>query len=320
MVEEQLDEVPARPVCLDEPQVTLVFDFFAGIGGLSRALELARMKVDHLVVIERDPGCRRLNGVRWPGCDVFTDITKITKRDVERMMRSVPGLTGVLAGGGSPCQGLSKLSSQRKHLDDPRSQLFYKYSEILGWIAELAEEMGVWCIQMLENVLGDEADIKEMNEVLGVKPVLMCASGVSRVRRPRLYWSNVEVTDHPSFTRAHYELFDEVIFEEKVEPLEKVCDPGWMWLHEAVDESLRLPTFTRALPRRRPPPDPAGIHTCDEGTLQLWRQDEMKYPPYTYKEEFRFGRPGDLEGTRVASVSERERLMGFPTGVYSGTA
>ena len=41
----------------------LVFEFFAGIGGLglSRALELARQKVDHLVVTEKDPECRRLN-------------------------------------------------------------------------------------------------------------------------------------------------------------------------------------------------------------------------------------------------------------------
>ena len=126
MVEEKFDELPE--LNLNEPQVTLVFDFFAGIDGLSRALQLAKMHVDRLVVIEQDPSCRRLNSVRWPGCDVRCDINKVIKRDVERMMRSVPGLTGVIAGGGSPCQGLSKLSSQRLHLEDPRSKLFYKYS------------------------------------------------------------------------------------------------------------------------------------------------------------------------------------------------
>eukprot|EP00435_Cladocopium_sp_Y103_P035992 s493_g9.t1 len=314
LVEEEEDDIAMQPGSLDEKQVTLVFDCFAGIGGLSRALQLARIKVDRLVVIAQDPGCRRLNTVRWPGCDVWSDITKVTKKDVERMMRSVPGLTLVIAGGGSPCQGLSKLSSRRLHLADPRSQLFFKYSEVLGWIDEVAAEMKVTCVQMLENVLGDDEDVEEMSSELGTKPILCCSSGLSRVRRPRLYWSNVELEEHCSYSRAHYPLYDEVIFEEATEPLEKVADRGWHWPHGEVDEQLRLPTFTRAIPRRKPPPDPAGIRSCDEETLELWRKDEMKYPPYTYKEEYRFAQEGSMVGSRVASVSERERLMGFPTG------
>eukprot|EP00435_Cladocopium_sp_Y103_P065934 s1385_g28.t1 len=314
LVEEEEDDIAMQPGSLDEKQVTLVFDCFAGIGGLSRALQLARIKVDRLVIIEQDPGCRRLNTVRWPGCDVWSDITKVTKKDVERMMRSVPGLTLVIAGGGSPCQGLSKVSSRRLHLADPRSQLFFKYSEVLGWIDEVAAEMKVTCVQMLENVLGDDEDVQEMSSELGTKPILCCSSGLSRVRRPRLYWSNVELEEHCSYTRAHFPLYDEVIFEEATEPLEKVADKGWHWPHGEVDEQLRLPTFTRAIPRRKPPPDPAGIRSCDEETLEFWRKDEMKYPPYTYKEEYRFAPEGSMVGTRVASVSERERLMCFPTG------
>eukprot|EP00435_Cladocopium_sp_Y103_P048232 s510_g14.t1 len=312
--EEEADELPPAGVNLDEPQVTLVFDCFAGIGGLSRALQLARMKVDRLVIVEQDPACRRLNTVRWPGCDVWTDITKVTRKDVERVMRSVPGLTGVIAGGGSPCQGLWQLSSKRLHLEDPRSQLFFKYKEILGWVKEIAKEMKVWCIQMLENVLGDDQDVDEMSSNLGAKPVLACSSGLSRVRRPRLYWSNVVLEDHESYTRAHYDLFDEIIFEEEPEPMEKIPDEGWHWPYGEVDPELRLPTFTRAIPRRRPPPDPAGLSTCNSETVALWQADEMKYPPYTYREEFLFAKTGSSKGTRVASVGERERLMGFPTG------
>ena len=313
LVEEKADEMVDEEINLDEPQVTLVFDFFAGIGGLSRALEMAQMKVDRLVVIEQDPSCRRLNSVRWPGCDVWTDINRVTKKDVERMMRSVPGLTGVISGGGSPCQGLSMLSSQRLHLEDPRSKLFYKYSEILGWIDEVASEMKVWSIQLLENVLGDDKDIEEMSSVLGVRPILACASGLSRVRRPRLYWCNVRLEDHSSYSQSHFDLYDEIVFEEDPEPIEKVADEGWHWPHGEVDGQLKLPTFTRAIPRKRPPPDPAGLASCDKDTVKMWKEDRMKFPPYTYKEEYRFAPVGELDGTRVASVTERERLMGFPT-------
>ena len=301
-LEEGIEELTVNPETLDDPQVTLVFDFFAGIGGLSRALELARVKVDRLVVVEKDPECRRLNSVRWPGCDVWVDIGKVTKKEVERMMRSVPGLTGVVAGGGSPCQGLSKLSANRRHLEDPRSGLFYKYSEVLGWIEEIAEEMKVWCLLFLENVVGDDEDIQEMSQVLGSKPILVCSSNLSRVRRPRLYWANVTVEDHDSFTKAHYPLYDEVIFEEKPEPLEKIPDEGWHWPGGENDESLRLPTFTRAIPRRLPPAEPAGLSSCNQATVSRWQRDRMTYPPYTYKEEYLFAREGETEGERVAIV------------------
>ena len=75
-------------------------------------------------MIEKDPDCRHLNKTRWPGRDVVADIARVTKGDIEKYVRSVPGLTGVVAGGGSPCQGISKLNADRIHLQDPRSKLF----------------------------------------------------------------------------------------------------------------------------------------------------------------------------------------------------
>ena len=53
-LEEKQDDIPG-----EGPQSVLVLEFSAGIG--SRALELAGYKLDHLVVIENDPECRRLN-------------------------------------------------------------------------------------------------------------------------------------------------------------------------------------------------------------------------------------------------------------------
>eukprot|EP00435_Cladocopium_sp_Y103_P069147 s617_g32.t1 len=233
-IEEGWDEPPQESVEIDEPQVILVFDFFAGIGGLSRSLQLAGVEVAHLVVIESDPSCRRLNAVRWPGCEILTDIEKITKKQLEKIMRSVPGLTGVIAGGGSPCQGLSQLSANRKHLADPRSQLFYKLCAILGWIDELCNELQVWNIDFVENVVGDGE------------------------------------------------------FEEELEPLGPIADEGWTWPMGHKDSTSRLPTFTRAIPRKRPPAAPAGIASCSDETLMRWRTDSMKYPPYTYKDEYLF--------------------------------
>eukprot|EP00435_Cladocopium_sp_Y103_P045195 s780_g12.t3 len=260
----------------------------------------------------------RLNAVRWPGCELLGDINKVTKKEIEKIIRSVPGLTGVVAGGGSPCQGLSKLSAQRQHLEDPRSKLFYRLCEILGWIGEICEEMGVWVIQLVENVVGDDEDVKEMSEELGGRPLLACSSGLSRVRWPRLYWSNIELEDHESFTRGYHSLWDEVVFEEEVGPMEMIPEKGWCWPAGLGDEKAKLPTFTRAIPRTRPPVQPAGIGSCSPETLTLWKADKMKYPPYTYQPQFLFQCEKDEKKQRVAVANERERLMGYRTGYTLG--
>ena len=110
-----------------------------------------------LVVIEKDPDCRSLNKMRWPGCDVVADIARVTK-----------GLTGV---GGSPCQGILRLNADRVHLQDPRP----KFLEVLGWIEDVAREMRVWSVMMVENVVGDDEGTKEMSQQLGCRPLYVRA-------------------------------------------------------------------------------------------------------------------------------------------------
>eukprot|EP00438_Fugacium_kawagutii_P032030 Skav203167 [mRNA] locus=scaffold371:249779:253293:+ [translate_table: standard] len=312
-VEEALEEQPTESV-EDDPQKIVVIDCFAGILGLSRALELAGVKVHHLIVVESDPPCRHLHKVRWPGCDLWSDVSKVTRKDLEKALRKIPGITGVISGGGSPCQGLSRLSSQRQHLDDPRSKLFYDMVKIEEWLAEICQDMQIWYLNFVENVVADEADVAEMSRCLGVKPLKACSSHHSRVRRPRLFWANLKMLDHPSYTRWVSDQYDEVVFEGPTEPIELIADEGWRWKGGEADEELRLPTFTRAIPRKKPPPTPAGIAQCSESTLALWKKDEMKFPPYTYREEFLFHNkklPGQV---RVASATERERLMGYRAG------
>jgi len=162
----------------------------AGIGGLSRSLAMAGIKVASLVVVELDPDCRRLRRRRWPGCRVYNDIQKLEKKEIERVMRGTPNITGVIAGGGSPCQGLSLLSSLRKHLEDARSALFFDLAERLRWIQDLAVQMKIWSIRFCENVVGDPEDVERMSKELDMEPVMACASDVSRARRPRLYCSS----------------------------------------------------------------------------------------------------------------------------------
>ncbi len=309
-LEEGWDEIPRENMEFDNEQVILVIDFFAGIGGLSRALELARVPVAKLVIVEADADCRRLHRRRWPGVVERGDIKRVTKDDVRGWMKSVTGLTGVIAGGGSPCQGLSLLSSERRHFDDPRSALFFNLAEALGWVQDLACELQVWSVRFCENVVGDDQDVEKMSEALRMECLRVCSGDLSWVRRPRLYWSSAEMDDHPSFERQHGEVYDVLKFRGETEPLELVCSPGWSLPGAELDGSLRLPTFTRAIPRKKAPPQPAGIQQCDDQTLRRWKADHMKFPPYTYQPQYLFRHLED-ERVRVANAQERELLMGY---------
>ena len=306
-LEEGLEEVSEIPSHIDQKETIVVFDW------LSRSLELAKIKVASLIVIELDSDCRRLHRRRWPGCECISDIRSLTKEEMVRLVKRIPGVTGIIAGGGSPCQGLSRLSSRRERLADPRLALFFDLSDRLTWVQEIGVQLDIWTLRFCENVIGDPEDVETMSSSLGMVPAEVCASCISRVRRPRLYWSSAGLDDHPSYQREAGVACDKVIFEGPLEPLSLVLDEGWGWPSAELDDGAKLPTFTRAIPRQRPPPDPAGIKQCDETTLRRWRDDRMKFPPYTYLPQFLMRKKGD-GSVRVATANEREVLMGFQRG------
>ena len=100
-----------------------------------------------------------------------------------------------------------------------------------------------------------------------------------------------------------------VRIEGEKEPADVWVAPGWQWVSK--HNPVALPTFTRSIPRRRPPVAPAGISHTPEETKQRWREDSFRYPPYTYKPEYCLT---DEVSLRVCCASERETLMGFHQG------
>ena len=51
-------------------------------------------------------------------------------------------------------------------------------------------------------------------------------------------------------------------------------------------DDVRLPTFTRAIPRSRPPSGAPGLRRVDELTLERYSRDWRRFGPYTYQREF----------------------------------
>lgn len=67
----------------------------------------------------------------------------------------------------------------------------------------------------------------------------------------------------------------------------------------------------KSIPRKRPPPSPAGIRRCGEDTLARWTADGFRFPLYHYLPQYVIWR-GDK--WRLTNSSERELLLGYGFG------
>ena len=75
-----------------------------------------------------------------------------------------------------------------------------------------------------------------------------------------------------------------------------------------VDPSCPLPTFMKSIKMDRPPPVPAGLLRTPPDAQNRWADDDFRFPPYQYKEQF-LVTDGSL--LRYVNSGEREILMGF---------
>lgn len=290
----------------DEDANFVTIEWFAGIGGMSRSLERLGLRTHQAAICECDPNCLSILRGYLPGCEIWKDIRKVTRRDICMFYDRFPDARGVIQSGGSPCQGLSKLSSQRRHFEDERSGLFYELVRVMKIAKEEADRRRWWHRGFVENVVCDESDQKVFQQETGWDQWLICSGTLSHVRRPRFFWVSEEVTFQES---AFVEPAPGYRVAHLVGPKE---DPDWWvsegWVWNSAENPISLPTFTRSIPRARPPVHPAGIKSTPQDAKDRWVADSYRYPPYTYRWEYCMVKNGFA---RVACSSEREALMGF---------
>lgn len=239
---------------------------------------------------------------------VWKDITQVGLKEIRELLDQFPEVELVVQAGGSPCQGLSQLSSERQHFQDERSGLFFTLVRVMKLLAEECRLRSIRHFGFVENVVCDPEDQKVFRMETGWPQYLLCSGSLSRVRRPRFFWLSEEVDfsdvgcvePGPSYSTVH-------VVAPK-EPPGLWVSPGWQWLG---DENTSLPTFTRSIPRWRPPPRPAGLAHTPEEARRRWAGDGCRCPPYIYKTPFCLS---DGLHTRVCGAAEREILMGFLPG------
>ena len=140
---------------------------------------------------------------------------------------------------GSPCQGFSLAGKMLGH-DDPRSRLYWVFLDILRHVQTHNPSVKF----MLENVRMRSNDERQINESLGLTPVVINSSLVSAQNRMRLYWTNIRTRQEGLFGDTHTDIpqpedrgiLIQDILEDIVE--EKYFIPPIVWSRNQISSDV----------------------------------------------------------------------------------
>lgn len=161
-----------------------VLSLFDGKSSGYTALELAGIPITNYYSSEVDKYAIQVSNAIHPNQTRLGDVTKWRGWNID--WASIDLLIA-----GSPCQGLS-IAGKQLALDDPRSMLFYVFSDILNFIKSANKKVKF----MLENV-ELKGKVKEsesiISEYVEEEPILINSSLLSAQNRVRNYWSNIPI-------------------------------------------------------------------------------------------------------------------------------
>ncbi|KAI9008262.1 S-adenosyl-L-methionine-dependent methyltransferase [Gaertneriomyces semiglobifer] len=155
------------------PSTLRYLSLFSGIGGA----ELAMSKVfPHAICVgfaEIDPDATKIYLEHFDTHKNLGDVKSIA-------VDQLPDFDFLI--GGSPCQGFSNASSNRKNWEDERSTCFHDFVRVLK------AKKPRWFL--FENVVMDEDVQRLISKELGVAPFKLNSNNFSAQNRKRLYWCN----------------------------------------------------------------------------------------------------------------------------------
>ena len=241
----------------------------------------------------------------------YHDIEQIDEDLVRRWANRFPRALEVHLWGGFPCVHLSRVRAYRQNLEGAGSKLFWKLVDLITWIQQAfgGHATVKFCIENVASM--DESARREISSTLEVQPVKLDPSDTLPFNRPRLAWCSEEL-----FAMEEISLWTEGDYVRAYVNNGFIEDrqwmrPGWRWL-VAERQGIKLPTFMKSIPRRSPPPFPAGLQKTGQEARQRWEEAQYRFPPYQYQDQYLLWHPE--KGTRLLDSSERELLLGFGAG------
>jgi len=159
-----------------------VLSLFDGMSCGHIALGRAGIKVNKYYASEIDKYAVKVTMANYPNTIQLGDISQWREWDINW------GSIDLLIGG-PPCQGFS-FAGKQLNFDDPRSQLFFKFADILAFIRARNPDVKF----LMENVRMKRESLDIISQTLGVEPVLINSALVSAQNRQRNYWASLPLT------------------------------------------------------------------------------------------------------------------------------
>ena len=280
----------------------LVISAFNGIGGAFRGYDLSGIKIAGGIAIEIDAAAQRVNRKAWPHVLEAGNIELIDRKVVAHWYNLFPRVTHVHVYGGFPCVHLSSARANRRNLEGEGSKLFWNLKKLIEDVESVFGETATVEF-VVENVFSMDVSARnEISGILRIEPLMLCPSDLLPYNRPRLAWVSQKVEAGPGVTLKRC---TRVWMKGRGVEDHQWLTPGW----ERADASQPFATFMKSIRRFQPPERPAGVHRCDDWTLQRWTEDDYKFPPYQYK---KYNLVKDQWGNlRPLNSEERALLLGF---------
>ena len=288
----------------------LLVSLFNGIGGAPRSYNVLGLQPVAMIFCDISKEANRVSSRRWPEAELIQDVRMITEEMIDSWALKFTGIEEVHLWAGFPCSDLSAAKAFRKNLAGEKSGL---YSEVLRIRRLLKRRFSPLIIVkfVFENVASmDREAAEEIGRLAGAIPYFLDPADCLPMHRPRLCWTSedweglfedLEITVKKCWV--------EIRCQVSYPPQAVWITPSWEW--PGGMEGAVLPTAMRSVPKREPPPFPAGLAKCDEATVQRWQADDFRVPPYQYKEQYVFYK--GMKWRRVNST-EKELLMGYGFG------
>lgn len=173
-----------------------VLSLFDGISCGQVALKRAGIPVDNYFASEIDKHAIKVTQNNYPNTIQLGDVEKWREWDL-------PKIDLILAG--SPCQGFS-FAGKQLNFEDPRSKLFFTFVDILNYYNPTHF--------LLENVRMKKESQNVISERVGAAPVAINSRLVSAQNRPRLYWSNLPITQPEDRVIYLKDILEDVVDEK----------------------------------------------------------------------------------------------------------
>ena len=285
----------------------LVVSLFNGIGGAFRAYDVLGVCPEGLIAVDKLPAANRVTSRRWPHAIIVDDVRKIDYDMVFSWQLKFPTVEEVHLWAGFPCVDLSSAKANRSGLWGTESSLFFEIPRITD-LLERCFSHRVIIRRVVENVASMDRDsCDEISDELQTRPYALDCVDAVPMRRPRLCWSSEKLE----------RCLEGITFEEEQHwirvyaPLEyplvdSWLEPGCRW--PGGEAGAVFPTCMKSIPRKAPPPKPAGLLRCDDETRARWQADDFRFPPCQYSDSFLVWK---AQKWRLISASERELLLGY---------